>query len=115
MSDPDNLVELFDAADEPPPPDQLDLEIDVTFQKRRFTSLHLEEPTILAIERAERMLNVPPPAITALHIRQYQIELVAAVAKVPREVVLELRHSELTRAFDFLSGLLEPIQPDGAT
>ena len=35
-------------------------------------------------------------------MRRYQIALVAAVAKVPREVVLELRHSELTRAFDFL-------------
>jgi hypothetical protein len=101
------------STDDEPIERTLDLDIDVTFQKKRFTSLHLEEPTAKQLERAELELNSPTP--TAYMMRRYQIALVAAVAKVPREVVLELRHSELTRAFDFLSGLLEPIQPDGAT
>jgi Phage tail assembly chaperone proteins, E, or 41 or 14 len=94
-------------------PRTLDLDIDVTFQKKRFTSLHLEEPTAKQLERAELELNTTSP--TAYTMRRYQIALVAAVAKVPREVVLELRHSELTKAFDFLAELLAPTPKDGAS
>jgi Phage tail assembly chaperone proteins, E, or 41 or 14 len=91
----------------------LDIEIDIEFQKKRFTSLHLEEPTAKQLERAELELNSAQP--TAYMMRRYQIALVAAVAKVPREVVLELKHSQLTRAFDFLSGLLDTTRQDGET
>ena len=38
-------------------PRTLDMDIDVTFQKKRFTSLHLEEPTAKQLERAEIELN----------------------------------------------------------
>jgi len=102
-----------DASEDEALPRTLDLEIDVTFQKKRFTSLHLEEPTAKQLERAELELNTVNP--TAYMMRRYQIALVAAVAKVPREVVLELRHSELQRAFDFLGELLAPIPKDGAS
>lgn len=102
----------FDAGEEALP-HTLDMDIDITFQKKRFTSLHLEEPTAKQLERAELELNTPNP--TAYTMRRYQIALVAAVGQVPREVVLELRHSELTRAFDFLSDLLAPSPKDGET
>jgi len=91
----------------------LDIDIDVTFQKKRFTSLHLEEPTAKQLEKAEIELNTREP--TAYTMRRYQIALVAAVAQVPREVVLELRFSQLTEAFDFLAELLAPSRKDGGT
>jgi hypothetical protein len=105
--------EFDDTSEDEPLPRTLDMDIDITFQKKRFTSLHLEEPTAKQLERAELELNSPNP--TAYMMRRYQIALVAAVAHVPREVVLELRHSQLNEAFDFLSDLLAPIPKDGAT
>lgn len=102
-----------DEWEEPLPTSTLDLDIDVTFQKKRFTSLHLEEPTAKQLERAEIELNTATP--TAYTMRRYQIALIAAVAGVPREVVLELKYSELTRAFDFLSDLLVVSRKDGET
>jgi Phage tail assembly chaperone proteins, E, or 41 or 14 len=109
----DAITSEFDAGEDEALPRTLDLDIDVTFQKKRFTSLHLEEPTAKQLERAELELNTTSP--TAYTMRRYQIALVAAVAKVPREVVLELRHSELTKAFDFLAELLAPTPKDGAS
>jgi len=96
---------------EPELPGTLDMEIDVTFQKKRFTNLHLEEPTGKQLEKAELELNVRDP--TAYMFRRYQIALIAAVAKVPREVVLELRNSQLKEAFDFLSAILKDTPEDG--
>jgi hypothetical protein len=94
-------------------PNTLDMEIDVTFQKKRFVSLHLEEPTAKMLEKAELELNVRDP--TAYMFRRYQIALIAAVAKVPREVVLELRNSQLKEAFDFLERILKGSPKDGET
>ena len=48
-------------------------------------------------------------------MRRYQIALVASVAGVPREVVLELKFSQLNEAFDFLADLLDTSRKDGAT
>jgi hypothetical protein len=81
-------------------PRTLDIEIDVTFQKKRFVTLHLEEPTGKQLERAELELNQVNQ--TPYTIRRYQIMLIAQVAQVPREVVLELKESEIMRAFNFL-------------
>jgi hypothetical protein len=98
---------------EPELPGTLDMDIDITFQKKRFTSLHLEEPTAKQLEKAELELNVRDP--TAYMFRRYQIALIAAVAKVPREVVLELRNSQLKEAFDFLERILRVTPKDGET
>lgn len=119
----DNIADQFDAAEDD---DQsivieddleaatLDIEIDVNFQKKPFTALHLREPKAREIERAERELNVTEP--TPYHFRRYQIELIAAVAKVPREVVGELTASQLRRAWNFLRVKLgEASPPTGAT
>ena len=102
----DAISDQFDAAE--PAEDRArvkELDIDVTFQKRRFTTLHLQEPTVKQIERAELELN--QTSQTPYTMRRYQIALVAAVAGVPREVVLELPHSRLAEAFDFLAELLD--------
>jgi hypothetical protein len=109
----DAITNEFDADEEEPLPRTLDMDIDITFQKKRFTSLHLEEPTAKQLERAELELNNANP--TAYMMRRYQIALVAAVAQVPREVVLELRSSQLNEAFDFLAVLLAPSPKDGET
>jgi len=101
----------FADVSEPELPATLDMDIDVTFQKKRFTNLHLEEPTAKQLERAELELNVRDP--TAYMFRRYQIALIAAVAKVPREVVLELRNSQLKEAFSFLSAILKDTPEDG--
>lgn len=95
------------------PPSTLDIDIDVTFQKKRFTTLHLEEPTGKAIERATLELNTKEP--TAYTMTRYKTSLIAAVAGVPREVVLEMKASEIERAFDFLDNLrVVASQRDGA-
>jgi hypothetical protein len=109
----DAITEFTEDREDEPLPRTLDLDIDITFQKKRFTSLHLEEPTAKQLERAELELNAVSP--TPYMMRRYQIALVAGVAKVPREVVLELRNSQLTEAFDFLADLLRPIPKDGGT
>lgn len=111
----DAFSDEFDAtvSEDEPLARTLDMDIDVTFQKKRFTTLHLEEPTAGQLERAELELNTTSP--TAYTMRRYQIALIAGVAKVPREVVLQLRHGELTAAFDFLSDLLALTPKDGAT
>ena len=109
----DAITNEFAADEEESLPRTLDMDIDITFQKKRFTSLHLEEPTAKQMERAELELNSPNP--TAYMMRRYQIALVAAVAQVPREVVLELRSSQLVEAFDFLADLLAPTPKDGET
>ena len=107
------ITNELDPIEEEPSPRTHDMDIDVTFQKKRFTSLHLEEPTAKQLERAEIELNTASP--TAYTMRRYQIALVAAVAQVPREVILELKHSQLTEAFDFLAELLAPSRKDGET
>jgi hypothetical protein len=88
----------------------LDLEIDVMFQKKHFTSLHLEEPKAKQIERAELELNVANP--TAWNFRRYQMAMIAQVAKVPMDVVGELTNTQLRAAWSFLRARLEPDTPE---
>jgi hypothetical protein len=111
----DVFSDEFDAtvSEDEPLPRTLDMDIDVTFQKKRFTTLHLEEPTAGQMERAELEVNTATP--TPYTLRRFQIALIAGVAKVPREVVLQLRNSEVRDAFDFLSALLAPTPKDGGT
>jgi hypothetical protein len=109
----DAIAGEFETGEEEALPRTLDMDIDITFQKKRFTSLHFEEPTAKQLERAELELNSANP--TAYMMRRYQIALVSAVAQVPREVVLELRSSQLNEAFDFLAELLAPSPKDGET
>ena len=109
MMDGMSIADEFDAAEPADDPATLDIEIDVMFQKKHFTTLHLEEPKAKQVERAEMELNHPSP--TAYHFRRYQIALVAAVGKVPIEVVGEMTNSQLRRAWDFLRGRLEPGSP----
>ena len=59
----------------------------------------LEKPTAKQLERAEIELN--PPARPPIRCAAIRSLWSASVAQVPREVVLELRHSQLTEAFDF--------------
>ena len=108
----DAIVDQFDAAistdeDDGPPP-TLDIEIDVTFQKRRFDVLHLCEPKAKHVERAERELvkDAGPH-----HFRMYQMRMIALVAEVPIEVVGELPHSVVMKAWDFLFGKLQRDSP----
>jgi hypothetical protein len=109
----DAIVDQFDAAEDPEVSDDprtLDIDIDVTFQKKRFTTLHLQEPKAKQLERAEMELNVANT--TPYHFRRYQIALVASVAKVPVEVIGELPNSQLVRAWHFLRDLLDETSPE---
>lgn len=108
----DALVDQFDASsrdDEDEDNATLDIPIDVNFQKKQFDALHLREPKAKEIARAELELNVPNP--TPYHFRRYQMALVAAVAKVPVEVVGELTNSQLVRAWNFLRERLDAASP----
>ena len=109
----DALVDQFDAAEPDQPiedPATLDVEIDITVDRKRFTSLHLREPKAKEIERAERELNTPTP--TAWHFRKYQMALIAQVAKVPPELVGELTNTQIRAAWDFLRAKLERDTPE---
>jgi hypothetical protein len=110
----DALVDQFDAAEPEQQtadlPATLDLEIDVSFQKRHFTVLHLREPKGKEIERAERELN--SVNLTPYHFRKYQMALIAQVAKVPDEVVGELTNTQLRAAWLFLRAKLDPDSPE---
>lgn len=111
MSDRLALVEQFDAAlPEDELPATIDIEIDVEFSKKRFTTLHLREPLAKEMERAERELNVAQP--TAYHFRRYQMQMIASVAKVPLEVVGELPNSIVRRAWSFLQKTLDNVTPE---
>ena len=111
MSDRLSLVNQFDDAEpvEDELPATVDIEIDVEFQKKRFTTLHLREPKAKEMERAERELNVQNP--TAYNFRRYELALIAAVAKVPIEVVGELPNSTVRKAWDFLGKALAGATP----
>jgi hypothetical protein len=112
----DALIDQFDAADPDKDDDKvedppfLDLDIDITSNKKRFTTLHLEEPKAKQIERAERELNTQTP--TPYHFRRYQMALIAQVARVPDEVVGELTNTQLRAAWNFLRAKLEPDTPE---
>lgn len=119
MSDLSNVVRLPDdlegSSTEPEPiAKTLDLEIDppVEYQRKRFDVLHLREPTGAQLEKAEQELAGGPNAYT---LRRYMITMVAAVAKVPREVVLAMRQSQIEEAFDFLSRSRPAGPPTGET
>jgi len=108
----DALVDQFDASsrdDEDADPATLDIPIDVNFQKKQFDTLRLREPKAKEIAKAELELNVPQP--TAYHFRRYQMALIAAVAKVPPEVVGELTNTQLVRAWRFLQERLDVVSP----
>jgi hypothetical protein len=108
----DAIVDQFDAAEPEASgdPNTLDIDIDVTFQKKRFTMLHLQEPKAKQLERAELELNVTNA--TPYNFRRYQIALIAAVAKVPTEVIGELPNSQLVRAWRFLRDRLDGDTPE---
>jgi len=93
---------------------QLDIELDppILFQKKPFTTLHLEEPTGAMVEAAEQELGATPTPYT---LRRYQITLIARTAKVPREVIQQMRVGDIMRAFNFLSRLLDTGPPTGET
>ena len=103
----DSVADQFDIAEAESDanPATLDIEIDITVDRKRFTVLHLEEPKMKQIERAERELNTQNP--TPWHFRKYQMKLVEQVAKVPPELVGELTNTQLRAAWDFLLTKLE--------
>lgn len=106
----DAIIDQFDAAEpeqwEPP---TLDVGIDVTFNKKRFITLHLEEPRANQLEKAEKELNVAN--VTPYHFRRYQIALIAAVARVPVEVIGELTNTQLRECWAFLERVLNIATP----
>ena len=110
----DALIDQFDAAASDPPIEELpvflDIPIDITIDKKRFTVLHLEEPKAKHVERAERELNTQSP--TPWHFRRYQMAMIAQVAKVPDQLVGELTNTQLREAWDFLRVKLEPVSPE---
>lgn len=105
MMDGMSLADQMDAEAEAVAPRVLDLELDppVTFQKKPFATLHLEEPTGKMVERAEQELAV---GVNHFTLRRYQITMVAQCAKVPREVIEAMQMGQIARAWDFLVPML---------
>jgi hypothetical protein len=104
----DGMEQAMDEA----PPQVLDLEIDVMFHAQRITSLHLEEPTGGQYERALKELKDGPNVVS---LEAFKITLIAAVAKVDRNVVLGMRKSQIEVAYAFLARLLNGGPPTGET
>ena len=96
------------------PDDQLGTLNLITTDKRLAAAALIRSGRVVPLGR-EFAVDTPELRNFAYTMRRYQIALIAAVAQVPREVVLELRHSELTKAFDFLAEMLAPIPKDGAS
>jgi hypothetical protein len=80
-------------------PRSLDIEIDplVDFSGKTYSSLHLEEPTMQMVNRAEQEMP---------NTRGYQTALISHAAGVPRAVIDKMRISQANEAFAFLSGFL---------
>jgi hypothetical protein len=111
---PDDL-EQEDSLDVETPPERVrDYDIDppITFAKKPFSRLHLCEPTGAQIQKAEFELAAAQNIFT---MRRYQITLIAAVAKVPREVVEAMRVTQIEECFEFLGPLLAPGPRTGET
>lgn len=103
------------AADEAPGeelPKTKDLEVDLHFHNQHITVLHLQEPTAAQAERADRELA---GGVNAHTLRKHQIALVAAVARVDKDVIGQMKVSQLAEAYDFLRALSERGQPTGET
>jgi hypothetical protein len=81
---------------------EIDIDPPITFAKKEFTRLYLKEPTMAQQANAEKELGNQPNPYT---VRRFQIALVAGVAKVPREVVEQMRVSQIEAATVFLGAL----------
>ena len=86
-------------------PVSMDIEIDppIDFNNKTYESLHLEEPTARMVERAESELAANFNVHT---LRKYQISLVCQATGTPRQVVEQMRISQLKKASDFLSSFI---------
>jgi hypothetical protein len=95
-------------------PRTLDIELDppVEDNGKTYSTLHLEEPTGLMVERAEAELA---GAMSVHALRKYQISLVSHGAGVPRSVVNKMRISQIREAADFLSRFIGGGPPTGET
>jgi hypothetical protein len=107
-----SAIDAFDApVDKSGQQMTMDLVIDppIEWNNKTYDSLHLEEPTARMVERATQEL------ITYnLHTaRKYQISLVSQASGVPRQVIDQLRISQLTKASDFLTGFIASGQAIG--
>src|ERR1700739_4519536 len=83
-------------------PRSLDIEIDppVQWDSKTFDHLHLEEPTARMVLRAEGELS---GTVNMPQMRAYQIALVSHAAGVPRQVIEQMRISQMLEAFGFLA------------
>jgi hypothetical protein len=94
-----------DAISEDAFPHTKDIDIDppLDVNGKTYNTLHLSEPTARMVERAESELA---GQMTVHTLRKYQIALVSQGAGVPRQVVEQMRISQVREAADFLSSFI---------
>jgi hypothetical protein len=82
-------------------PRVLDIELDppIEWNGKTYSSLHLEEPTGRMVERAEGELS---QASNFQALRRYQFALLSLVSGVPRQVIEQMRISQINEGTDFL-------------
>jgi hypothetical protein len=82
------------------------------FHAQHVTRLHLQEPTGRQYENACKELA---NGANAYAMERFKITLIAQAAKVDRAIIEGMKKSQIERAFDFLSRLLDAGRPTGET
>ena len=91
----------------------LDIEIDppIEWNNSTYTTMHLEEPTARMIQRSEQEWGTE--GMTPANMTKYKIALVSNASGLPRQVIDNLRISQLNEAYHFLTGFMSSGLPTG--
>jgi hypothetical protein len=93
-------------------PRVLDIEIDppVEWNGKTYNVLHLKEPTGRQVERAEGELTANS---NFQSLRKYQFALLSLVSGVPRQVIEQMRITQINEGTDFLRPFISGGQETG--
>lgn len=89
QSKPDDSPRVLDLVLDPP----------IGIGEKVFTTLHLEEPTLDQVIKAEAELT---DGVNVHSNRMYEMALISLVAEVPRQAIGKLRWSQFRECRDFL-------------
>jgi hypothetical protein len=75
----------------------------IVFDGKSTDSLTLREPTVAQVEQADKVAN---GTLNISNMRAYQQALVMAVSGKPRQIIGQMRVSDMNKAFDYLMGFI---------
>lgn len=87
-------------------PDELLIPFDppIVFNGKSVDSILLHEPTVGQVEQADKIAN---GNLNISNMRAYQQALIMAVSGQPKQIVGQMKISDVNKAFDWLMGFIQ--------